>query len=192
MDSERAAAKLGRRDDNLAAIGLQDADRCVIELGETDLRNTAREKCDASAAGSLSRKGLAEAREEKVFAGGWHQAVGINETEQAKRARGSRETLQAGMLVETNKASCRGDARGIRQQAAINDVARYSREKRPTIVLCDLAARRLDQLAVFDSRGTRGFASAAIEAGVHVMYECIAESEASLIHKLHLADAAAG
>ena len=79
----------------------------------------------------------------------------------------------------------------MRQQVAIDQAARGARQQRPAIVLLDLRARRLHQLAVLDAGRARGFAGAAIQALVDVLNEGITEREAPLVHQNHLPDAAA-
>ena len=62
---KRAAADLSGGNDDFASVGLQHADGGAVEFAEGDLRDTAREKCDARAARAFCRVGLAEIREEK-------------------------------------------------------------------------------------------------------------------------------
>ena len=80
---------------------------------------------------------------------------------------------------------------GIRQQVAKHEVARQSREKWPPVVLLDLRARCFHQLAVFDARGARRLARAAIQALIDMLYEGVAERQAALVHQHDLADSPA-
>ncbi len=191
MNGQRSAAELASGDDDLAAVGLEDANRRIVQFGETDLRDAAGKKCYSGAANTLGGKRFSETREKELVACAGHQTIGIGNAEQAKHAASSRQTLQAGALVEAGEAARNGDTRRIREKFAINEIAREPREKRAAVIFRDLAARGFDQLAVFDSRRTRALAGAAIEASVHVVHERVTERETPLIHKLHLANATA-
>ncbi len=64
-------------------------------------------------------------------------------------------------------------------------------DNRAPIVLLDLRARGLDQLAVLYPGRARGLAGAAIETPVDVLHESIAQCQASLVDEQHLANASA-
>ncbi len=83
------------------------------------------------------------------------------------------------------------DAVRVGEQAAKHEIARHAREKRTPVILFDLRARRFHQLAVFDARGARGLAGAAIQALIDVLHEGFAERQPALVHQHHLADAPA-
>ena len=80
---------------------------------------------------------------------------------------------------------------GIGKQAAKNKIPRQSREKWPLVILFDLRARRLHQLAVLDARGARRLARAAIQALIDMLDEGVAERQTALVHQHDLADSPA-
>src|SRR5215469_7654051 len=192
MRGQSAAAELVDRNDDFAAIGLEDADRDVIEFGESDLGDASCEECDASAARALRRKSLAEAREEKVGVDARKKRGALLHSEKAQNTRVARESFEAGALGESHEASKTRDAAGIRKQAAIHTIANGARATRTLEIASDLRAGEFNELAVFDAGWAGSFAGAAVEAAVDVSDERFAEFEAALIDESHLADAAAG
>src|SRR5579859_6769594 len=71
------------------------------------------------------------------------------------------------------------------------DLAQESRAYGPFIVLLNLTARRLHQLAVLHAGRASGLTSAAIQAKVDMLDERPAERQPALLHLDHLKDSSA-
>src|SRR5579872_1085734 len=103
----------------------------------------------------------------------------------------TRQRLQSRVLVDSQKARNEGYAIRVGKQAAKYEIAREAREKWPPIILFNLRASCFDQLAVFDARGTCGFARSAIQAPIDVRDERVAKREMALVDKYHVTNSAA-
>src|SRR3989442_12634971 len=74
----------------------------------------------------------------------------------------------------------------MRQDMAKDEAARQTREDGPAVVLFDLGPRNFHQLAVFDARGARRLARAAVQAPIDVPDERNPQPQLSLIDQQHL------
>ena len=134
---------------------------------------------------SFEKKNLLIDRRQKFFF--------LRQAEQAQNSRRARQRLQAGALIKVEQARQDGDAARVRQQARETQNRAPAREKNGrSIILLDLRARGFHQLAVFDARGARRLAGAAIQALIDMLHEGIAERQAALIHQHDLANSPAG
>ena len=97
--------------------------------------------------------------------------LAVRETEEFEHAAEANESLQPGALVQTDEASKRGDAIGVRKKSAEGEIARDAGEDRALVVALDEGAGVLDEFAVLDGGGAGGFAGAAVEAFVDVLDE---------------------
>src|SRR5207245_7957609 len=94
-----------------------------------------------------------------------------------------RKALQPRALVEPHQPCCCSDALRVRQDMAKDEAARQTREDGPAVVLFDLGPRNFHQLAVFDARGARRLARAAVQAPIDVPDEPIAQLTRSLLDR---------
>ena len=171
VSGERSAAQLIFGDDDFDAVGVEDADGCVVEARECDLRDASSEEGDAGALLPCRWKSAAEFLEEKWRFDFGEKLFAIGETEELKHAAETDETLEAGALVEPDEARKRGDAIGMREKPAEGEIASDAGEERALVVALDERAGVLDELAVLDGGGAGGFAGAAVEAFVDVLDE---------------------
>lgn len=191
MRGKRAAAKLFRGDDDFATVGGENADGGVVELRKGDVGDATGEEGDTGAAWSDGGKSLAEAREEKRIVDARKKAFAIGEAEKFEDAGGASDFLQAGALIDAEKARDRGDATRKGKEMTKDEIAREAGEKWARVVAFDFGARVFNELAVFDAGGAGGFAGAAVEAFVDVLDEGIGDGLVIEFDVNHLADAAA-
>jgi hypothetical protein len=192
MRRERPAANLAGRNNDFTSVGREDAYRGFVQARESDLGDAPGKEGHARAARTLSGKGLPKLVEEEMVIYAREKTLALSQTKETKRRSGASWVLQAGALVQTDDPRREGDAFGIRQNAAIDEIARDAREPRPPILALDPGAGVFDECAVLNARWAGGFASPAIQAQVDVADERVAELETPLVHEQHLADASAG
>ena len=177
---ESAAAELSPRDDDLAAVGGEDADGGFIEPGEGDVGDAAGEESDASAARACGGIGPAKAAVEKIIINAREKALAIGEAEKFQDADGARNGLQAGALVEAENTSEIDDAVRTGKQVAEDEVAGDLSQPGTFVIALDAGAGVLDEFAVLDAGGAGGFAGAAIEAFADVVDERVGDQRLAL------------
>ena len=104
MRGEGAAAALSRGDDNFAAVGGEDANRGLVELGEGDVGDASGKECDASAARSGRGISPAEAAVEKTIVDAREERFAFGEAEKFEDADAARDGLQTRALIKANDA----------------------------------------------------------------------------------------
>ena len=172
---ESAAAELSPRDDDLAAVGGEDADGGFIEPGEGDVGDAAGEESDTGAARAGGGVAPAIPAVEKMVVDAREKTFALGEAEKMQDADGARNGLQAGALIETKDPREVGDDVGIGEQVVEDEIAENAGEPGTLVLEIDARAGVLDEFAVLDARGAGGFAGTAVQAFVDVIDEGVGD-----------------
>jgi hypothetical protein len=90
---QRTAADLAGGHDDLAAVGGEHANRCFVQLRETDLCDAAGEKCNAGSFLAFCGERSPQLREEEGILDLRHQAVALGHAKQLQEADITRQSL---------------------------------------------------------------------------------------------------
>src|SRR5271170_6969335 len=191
MSRQRPAAHLPGRNDDLTTIRLQHANRRVVQRCKGDSRDASSKECNARAPLAARGKSLAHTGIKKAPVDARKKLKALLHSEKTRNLRTSHERLQSSYLRKPRSARHETNSRRMRQKPAINKIARHPRRPRARIFLLDLRPRQFDQFSVFDARRARRLARAAIQAAIHVRYECVAKLQSPFINELHLPDSPA-
>ncbi len=197
---EGTAAELSPGDDDFATVGGENAYGGFIELRESDIRDASGEESDAGAARAVGGVGPTVAAIEKVVIDAREETFAIGETEKFQDADAARDDLQSRALIETENAREIGNEMRIGEQMAEDEITHDAIKPRTLVIVLDACARVFDEFAVFDTGRAGGFAGAAVEAFVDVIYKGIGDGDVSLKFVMelalrdvdHLVDASAG
>lgn len=151
MSGESSTTILSPRNDNLASIGLKNANRGAVQFAEGDLSDTTGEESDAGAALAFCRKRLAEIGKEKAGIDAREKFGVLLQSEETQNAAAANQRLNSGALADAGEGCHCGNPPRMRKQATIDKIGEKSREKRTPIFLLNLGAGKFDELAVLDA-----------------------------------------
>ena len=186
---QRAAAALPRRDDDVAALGRQHADRRRVDVGEEGPLHAAGQQPDRPAAGT-GRRGVPRDPLDRAEPGR-ERLHGLQRPRQpGQEPAADQQIPQAGRLVQPQRPAGGPQAAGIGEEG-VDDPARCPVGQGTPVPALHLGARGLDQLVVLHAGGTRRHARHAAQALVEVPDRRVLQRIA-LEPLLHQVDAAAG
>src|SRR5215472_7225302 len=199
MRGKRPTTRLLPGHHNFAAIGREHPDSGLVELGKSDAGNASREESNARAAWPRGSKGRAKPVKEKLIVNPRKELIAFGEAQQFEDANPARDGLQAGTLVQTEKASRVFNDMGFREELLEKEVASSASKPGALVRALDARAGVLDQLPIFDARGAGSFTGAAVKALRDVIDELVADSrflrrlpgKLALKNVEHLVDASA-
>src|SRR3989441_8381907 len=187
VELEGAAAPLAARDHDLPPRERQQARRVAVDVGEQVALHAPGQEPDAAAPPPARRDQLRERLGPRHVA---EQSLHRGEPrEEPERPRGPHETLEPRPPIETQEPERRAHAVRLREHRIDDSV--QEAPPRGRTVASELGARRLEERAEADARGTRGLARPAAETEVDVTGEGLGQRDASLGRGPHQVDPAA-